>query len=167
MNYPVCLGSRVTLMPAKCRNIEWFESLDSAVQNQFSKILAKFGKQVAAEYLRDNHGPSVDRWPFSPSIVPSKYPRVEGTLYSDYLAVAFEYGVYRIRTNNSPANWQYVGYVETSDRRIVKPSRDTKILLTKLRKERDVLIAQGIEVSEPIIFKLRITLAEKLREVSA
>lgn len=165
MNYPVCLGRHIILMPAKCRNIEWFESLDSAVQNQFSKILAKFGKQVAAEYLTDNHGPSVDRWPFSPSIAASEYPRVEGTLHSDYLAVAFEDGVYHIRTNNSPANWQYVGYVETTDRRVVKPSRDTRILLAKLRKERGDLIAQGVEVSEPVIFKLRITLAEMLRDV--
>lgn len=171
MKYPEILGHNIELLPAKYRSSEWFESLPPEIHRQFYWTVGKYGLEVAAEYLNDNHGcddidqlrPTKKRG--------SKFGYVQGFIYAkNTFKFIFPDGPHYYCTKNNSTDWCYVGYVDVGEKRIIKASRDSGYVRTKLNKAINKAVVSGISrlgISEPLIFNLTLTVAEDLREVAA
>lgn len=157
MKYPECLGRWINLMPQHARNESWFKALPARIQQRFWLIIGSFPKVVAAEYLRDN-----TRQFASNSASKSDYC-VRGVIYSDRITFHFPDGDHSARLRYSPAEYQFVGYVQGEELRYVRCSNDRRRLESKLIKLRLDLINGGGDASkigEPQTFPLSLEVAE-------
>jgi hypothetical protein len=161
MPYPDILGRHIRLMPEIARSAEWFATLPPSTQKRFHLIIKSFCLQVAAEYLRDNHGQDLKKLPKPAAKKEVNY--VRGTIYADRITVHFEDGVSRIRPRGDFSSWRFVGYIDLPDRRAVMASKSESALLNRLVRKRLQLINGGVAVSvvtEPKVFPLRLQVAE-------
>lgn len=163
MKYPECLGRWINLMPQHARNESWFKALPAHVRQRFWLIIGSFPKVVAAEYLRDNSRQSM------PTAISNDYS-VRGVIYSDRITFYFPDGDHSARLRYSPAEYQFVGYVQGEKLRYVRCSNDRRRLESKLIKLRLDLINGGGDASkigEPQTFPLTLEVAEIVRAMRA
>lgn len=156
MKYPECLGRWIDLLPQYARNESWFQTLPAHIQQRFWLIIGSFPKVVAAEYLRDNSRQSVFNAIFNDY-------SVRGVIYSDRITFHFPDGDHSARLRYSPAEYQFVGYVQGEELRYVRCSNDRRRLESKLIKLRLDLINGGgnaLHIGEPQIFPLILEVAE-------
>ena len=171
MKYPEILGHNIELLPAKYRSSEWFESLPQKVHVQFYWTVKKYNLEVAAEYLNDNHGCDDSQgWHPTKKRV-SKFGDVNGFVYAkNKFKFIFPDGPYYYCTKNNSLQWRFVGYVDVGEIRIVRASRDSGYVRTKLNLAIAKAVKSGISrlgISEPLIFNLTLKVAEDLREGAA
>ena len=168
MKYPEILGRWTTLLPDKYRSAEWFESLPLDIQHQFYGTVKRFSKQVAAQYLRDNHGcdNSQELRPIKKQT--SSFGHVQGVIYTKNTFKFFwEDGPKSYYLKNNPARWAFVGYVDIGDDRIVRTARHSSYLRSKLQLVIKKAVESGcsrLSIGEPMLFNLTLTVAEDLRE---
>jgi hypothetical protein len=165
MQYPDILGRHIRLMPEVTRSAEWFATLPPSIQKRFYLIVERFCPEVAAEYLRDNHGQVINDDPHDSM----SNDEISGVVYSNRIELHFPDGVWHIRPRDWK-NWRFVGCVDTPEKRIIRTSKDAERLGIRLSRERLQLINGGVTVSdvtEPKVFPLRLQVAEDvgLRQV--
>jgi hypothetical protein len=146
MQYPECLGRSIALLPAYARDSRWLEFLDESTRSRFWLILGDYGPSVAAEYLRDNHPRPC------PDVRDGGW--VNGVIYSRRIVFRFADGDCPIIYRSSPANWQYVGYVDDAGVRHIRTSIDRDRLIRRLNR-----MADGAAIT---ICRLRLSVAEML-----
>jgi hypothetical protein len=146
VRYPECLGRSIALLPAYARDAQWFDSLNESIRSRFWLILGDYGRAVAAEYLRDNHRR------LKPVIRDGG--TVDGVIYARRIVFRFMDGDHAIHYKSSPANWQYVGYVDVNGGRVIRVSADRDRLISRLRSA----ASSGVVT----VCRLRLTVAEIL-----
>ena len=169
--YPEILGQRIALLPAKYRSAEWFASLPLEIRNQFYRTIDRFGSQVAAEYLAENHGCDDSHILKPTKKQSSKFGDVGGIIYSNNMfRFFFPDGPKNHHVRGNPSQWAFVGYIDVGEDRIIKVSRDSSDVRSKLQRVAKKSIASGLSrlgISEPVIFNLALTVAEDVGEVAA
>ena len=169
--YPEILGAWIELIPAKYRSAEWFKGLPLEIRSQFYRTNDRFDSQVAAEYLAENHGCDDSHLLRPTKKQVSKFGDVGGVIYSNNMfRFFFPDGPKNHCVRGNPAQWAFVGYVDVGEDRIIKVSRDSSVVRSKLRRVANKSIASGLSrlgISEPVIFNLALTVAEDVGEVAA
>ena len=168
MKYPEILGYNIKLLPHRYRSAEWFESLPLEIQRQFYWTVKKYGIEVAAEYLNDNHGCDGNHELNRTRKRASKFGDVQGLIYAKNTFQFFwDDGPQYYRITRNPSRWLFVGYVDVGEERIVRASCASSDARTKLNLVVKKAIASGISrlgISKPMIFNLTLTVAEDIRE---
>ena len=170
MKYPEVLGYNIKLLPTKYRSAEWFESLPQEIHRQFYWTVNKYGLEVAAEYLNDNHGCDGNHELKRIKKRASKFGEVRGLIYANNMLQFFwDDGPQYHRITRDPSRWLFVGYVDVGDTRVIRASRVSNDARTKLNVVVKNAIASGVSrlgISRPLIFNLTLSVAEDIREVA-
>jgi len=166
MKYPEVLGRWVAILPEKYQTAEWFDTLPEHIQNQFYRTTKRFPSEVAAEYLRDNHGcdDNQELKPIKKQL--SSFGYVKGIIYAKNTFKFFwKDGPKYYHLKNNPARWAFVGYIDIGDDRIVRTARDSSCLRNKLKLVIKKALQTGVSklgIGEPMIFNLTLTISEGL-----
>lgn len=171
MKYPEILGHNIELLPAKYRSAEWFEALPVEIHRQFYWTVKRYKLEVAAEYLRDNHGCDDSQCWKSTKKQGSKFGDVRGEIFAgNTFRFHFEDGAQDFYIKQNPSEWRFVGYIDINGLRIVRTSSDSCYIRAKLAASVKKAVDGGAlssAISEPMIFNLTLTVAEDIRASAA